>query len=483
MAVANPAERLREEVSCSICLDYFTDPVIIDCGHNFCRSCITQSWEGKDTDFPCPQCRETSQQTSLKPNRQLANITEMVKQLSQCPVRPTKENRCEKHEKKLKLFCEEDQKIICLICRESRNHKSHTVIPIEEAVQEYKEKYEIELEPLRKKLKTILEFKSSEEKKAEDLVNETKIKREKILSEFEELQQFLNEELQILLSRMEEEEKEILKKIRDNVTQLDDQSSSLKELISEIEKKCEQSATELLKDAKATLSRCQTVKFPRPEAVCTEMKLYFHLMYPRQYFIVKKMLRRHQGNLSAKLVNVTLDPETAYPYLILSEDLKSVKDGDTRQNLLDNPQRFDTFPCVLGCESFTSGRHYWEVEVGDDETDWDLGVCEDSVSRKGEISQTPENGYWTVVLREGDQYWACTSFWTLLPLSVRPQAVGIFLDYEAGKVSFYNADNKSHLFTFTHTFTEKLWPYFSPPFNKEGKNSGALRIRPVPDWE
>ncbi|XP_030050671.1 uncharacterized protein LOC115464430 [Microcaecilia unicolor] len=181
-------------------------------------------------------------------------------------------------------------------------------------------------------------------------------------------------------------------------------------------------------------------------------------------------------------VNVTLDPETAHPMLILTEDLKSVRLGDTRQKLPDNPQRFDFYRCVLGCESFTSGRHYWEVEVGD-KTDWDLGVCKESVNRKGMISLLPEDGYWTVTLVNRDKYWARTSNWILLPLSVRPWAVGIFLDYEAGKVSFYNADNKSHLFTFTNTFTEKLQPYFSPCSNRGGKNVGALRIHPVPNWE
>ncbi|XP_030053381.1 butyrophilin subfamily 1 member A1-like isoform X3 [Microcaecilia unicolor] len=181
-------------------------------------------------------------------------------------------------------------------------------------------------------------------------------------------------------------------------------------------------------------------------------------------------------------VNVTLDPETAHPKLILTEDLKSVRLGDTRQKLPDSPQRFDPVASVLGRESFTSGRHYWEVEVGD-KTDWDLGVCKDSVNRKGKIINTPENGYWTVILRDGDKYKVCTSSWTLLSLSVRPRAVGIFLDYEAGKVSFYNADNKSHLFTFTNTFTEKLRPFFSPCLNKAGTNAGALRIRPVPNWE
>ncbi|XP_029445937.1 butyrophilin subfamily 1 member A1-like [Rhinatrema bivittatum] len=186
--------------------------------------------------------------------------------------------------------------------------------------------------------------------------------------------------------------------------------------------------------------------------------------------------------ICSSAVDVTLDPETAHPYLVLSEDRKSVRVGYTSLNLPYSPQRFDLEPCVLGHEDFTSGRHYWEVEVGN-KTEWDLGVCKDSVNRKVRITLTPWNGYWAVCRRKGDKYWACTSSWSRLSLRVRPQAVGILLDYQAGKVSFYDADEKSHLFTFTHTFTEKLRPYFYTGFKAEGKNAGALSIRPVPTWE
>ncbi|XP_069077187.1 E3 ubiquitin-protein ligase TRIM17-like isoform X1 [Pleurodeles waltl] len=129
---------LRDEATCSICLEYFTDPVSTDCGHVFCRSCITQSWEGRDGNSPCPQCRAISPGRSLRPNRQLGNMVGMLKQLHLPPVKPPEENLCEKHEERLRLFCEEDQRMICVVCRESKDHKSHTVSPIEEAAEEYK---------------------------------------------------------------------------------------------------------------------------------------------------------------------------------------------------------------------------------------------------------------------------------------------------------------------------------------------------------
>ncbi|CAM5158289.1 unnamed protein product, partial [Eretmochelys imbricata] len=176
--------------------------------------------------------------------------------------------------------------------------------------------------------------------------------------------------------------------------------------------------------------------------------------------------------------DMTLDPDTAHPYLVLSEDRKRVRHGDRRQDLPDKPERFDTFPEVLGAEGFTGGRRYWEVGVGD-KTEWALGVCRESVSRKGESFLSPWNGYWVVWLRDGE-FAALTSPSTPLPVSVRPGRVGIFLDYEAGEVSFYNVTDGSHLFTFTDTFFGTLRPYFYTGLNAGGTNAAPLIICPVP---
>ncbi|XP_065417353.1 E3 ubiquitin-protein ligase TRIM39-like [Chrysemys picta bellii] len=177
------------------------------------------------------------------------------------------------------------------------------------------------------------------------------------------------------------------------------------------------------------------------------------------------------------LVDVTLDPDTANPHLILSEDRKHVRYGDTRQDLPNNPERFDTCPIVLGAEGFAGGRRYWEMEVGD-KTRWALGVCREYMSRKGLVTASPGNGYWVVWLRDGG-YKTCTSPMIPLPVSVRPRRVGIFLDYEAGEVSFYNVTDRSLLFTFTDTFSGTLRPCFCPGLNAEGTNAASLIICPV----
>ncbi|NXH09757.1 TRI39 ligase, partial [Bucco capensis] len=156
---------------------------------------------------------------------------------------------------------------------------------------------------------------------------------------------------------------------------------------------------------------------------------------------------------------ILLDPDTAHPNLIVSEDRKSVRFSEVQpRDLPENPRRFTTYPCVLATQGITSGRHYWEVEVGD-KTHWALGVCKDSISRKGgEITPFHETGYWRVRLWNGDKYAATTCPFTPLKVQVKPKRVGVFVDYEGGKVAFYNVTDRSHLYTFSDTFTEKIWP-------------------------
>uniref|UniRef100_A0A8C0GP15 BT1A1 protein n=1 Tax=Chelonoidis abingdonii TaxID=106734 RepID=A0A8C0GP15_CHEAB len=175
-------------------------------------------------------------------------------------------------------------------------------------------------------------------------------------------------------------------------------------------------------------------------------------------------------------VDVTLDPGTAHPNLVLSADLKNVKHGNWDPPNKSEGAEHDIW--VLGTEGFAGGRRYWEVEVGV-KTGWYLGVCRESVSGKGKVTLTPEDGYWVVWLR-GGVYQALTSPSTPLPVSVRPSGVGIFLENEVGEVSFYNVTDRSRLFSFTDTFSGKLRPYFSPSYSAGGTNAAPLIICPVP---
>ncbi|MBN3314845.1 BT2A2 protein, partial [Atractosteus spatula] len=163
---------------------------------------------------------------------------------------------------------------------------------------------------------------------------------------------------------------------------------------------------------------------------------------------------------------VTLDPHTAHCWLSLSEDGKRVRLGQRkrvrlgqRKSLSDNPHRFDYCPCVVSREAFSSGRHYWEVEVNDR---WRIGVTRESAERKGEFRFSPQQGYWCLKSYWSD-FFALTDPETRLPLSLRPRKLGVSVDIEERKVSFYTVESRAHLYTFTDMVFpqgEKIYPVF-----------------------
>ncbi|MEQ2259286.1 hypothetical protein XENORESO_009381 [Xenotaenia resolanae] len=178
-------------------------------------------------------------------------------------------------------------------------------------------------------------------------------------------------------------------------------------------------------------------------------------------------------------VDVVLDPNTAHPNIVLSSDGKQAGRGELLHIVPDVPQRFDPVICVLSKKGFQSGRFYFQVAVGN-KTFWDLGVVKESINRKGMITSTPENGYWTVRLRNSSEYRALDSPSVLLRLQQRLKTVGVFTDYEEGTVSFFDVDARSQIYTFTGClFSERIFPFFSPGVFDHGRNAEPLIITAV----
>ncbi|KAK1787771.1 hypothetical protein P4O66_016252 [Electrophorus voltai] len=182
-------------------------------------------------------------------------------------------------------------------------------------------------------------------------------------------------------------------------------------------------------------------------------------MLPFLEFITWSLLKHDQLALSL-LAEVTLDPMTNHPWLLLSDDCKRVQESLTEMKVKFTPQRFDTWPCVLAWEGFSSGRRYWEVELAN-KGYWRVGVATASSNRQGRFPMSPCEGFW-VLWRSTRQFYACTKPETPLPLALVPRKVGIYLDYEEGQLSFYNVEKHSHIYTFIGNFREKLYPLFAP---------------------
>ncbi|RXN21552.1 E3 ubiquitin- ligase TRIM39-like protein [Labeo rohita] len=197
---------------------------------------------------------------------------------------------------------------------------------------------------------------------------------------------------------------------------------------------------------------------------------------------LRRALTQLQKTLDEKLsqtVDVTLDPNTANPELILSEDGKKVRHGNIKQYHPNHNKRFDKYMIVLGNKGFSTGRFYFEVQVKG-KTQWSLGVARESINRKGALNLCPESGNWTLWQSNEKEYKACESSPVSLSLNVKLQKVGVFVDYEDGLVSFYDVNSKSHIYSFTgQSFTENLYPFLSPWSNGGGINSAPLIISPV----
>ncbi|XP_072893046.1 zinc-binding protein A33-like [Hemitrygon akajei] len=452
MASKGQVESWTEEAICPVCLDFFTDPVILECGHNFCRSCITRCWE-REKRNSCPECREEIADRTLRVNRALANLSEKARKLNLNPEEKENKLHCGKHGEDLKLFCETDRKLICLICRDAREHKSHNFMPINEAVEIYKGRVKSSLDSLNKKKSDFEEMEQQQKEKISGVQEQSHSLQSQITSHFAELRRILTEKEQHTLRDLREEEERILNPMEKNLQEIQENLNSIQEKITKLQEQMDQqdSVIFLMEEAR----RKRRISDEEQTLSVTDGALLVEKFY--HPYLFDMALGEYLDSI--KQVSVTLDVETANPELEVSEDRKSVRRTDTRRNLPDTGKRFTVWPCVLGSEGFTSGRHHWQVEVMGNLL-WGLGVAAESVKRKGKFTVSPQNRFWTI-WRIDDEMKAYTSPATCLAADPIPGRVGVYLSYDSGTVSFYNAENKSHLHTFTgNKFTEKLYPFF-----------------------
>ncbi|KAL8213172.1 UNVERIFIED_CONTAM: hypothetical protein K2H54_061107 [Gekko kuhli] len=464
-----PAQELCEELSCPICLDYFRDPVsIVDCGHNFCRACLTRSWGEAGAGASCPVCKRPAWERNLMPNRQLANVVEIAKKLSPQGGREgeAKGTVCEQHQETLKLFCKDDEAPICVVCDRSKEHRDHRVIPAEEAAQEYQNKFCRCLGLLRKEREEILAHQVDLVGKSQDLLSQTEVERQKMVAEFRKMHRFLEEQEKLLLVQVEEVKKVIAEERDEQLARLSKEISYLGSLIREVEEKTEQPVAEFLQDARSSLQRYEEKeKFRNPVTFTSKLKWRIWELCTRNRSL-EVNLKLFRDTLPSQLqvqkaINVILDPITANPCLILSENQKSVRWESKAQELPKNPERFYNYPIVLGCEGFMEGCHFWEISVGS-KNGWSVGVAKKSVNRKGLLTFSPEGGIWALG-NYGNKYYGLTHPpYPLSFLSGELKRIRVCLNYPERRVAFFDGDRDILLYEFSGASFqgETLFPFF-----------------------
>ncbi|XP_053538871.1 E3 ubiquitin-protein ligase TRIM39 [Ictalurus punctatus] len=526
----------EEQLQCSICMEVFTDPVTTPCGHSFCNSCLTQSWDTRQ-HYYCPYCEEKfTKRPEIKINITLREVADHFKKktvsdksqilcdfctgvkqeaLKSCldcgvtlcsshldlhnNVQKYKKHKvlnavgnlekyiCQEHEKPLEMFCRDDQMCVCRFCTVT-DHKNHNVIPLEEESGQRKSqlgKTQTELQQMiQERLKKIQEINHSVELSKRN----TEKEKSDSIEVFTALIRSIERSQAELLEVMEEKQKAAEKQAEGLIKELEQEIDELKRRDTELEQLSHTDDHLHLLQIYPSLCIAPHTKNwteiriktePSVEALRTTLSQLQKTLNEKLKEKVPTELKRIQQYA----VDVILDPDTASPRLILSDDGKQVTYGDTKQNLPDTPKRFTYYPMVLGNQGFSLGRFYYEVQVSR-KTKWDLGVVKESVNRKGKIALKPQDGFWTVILRKGNEYTACDDPCISLSLREKPQKVGVFVDYDEGLVSFYDVDARSHIYSFTgQSFTEKLYPYFCLSNNDGGKNSAPLIISRVSKTE
>ncbi|KAJ8391031.1 hypothetical protein AAFF_G00096520 [Aldrovandia affinis] len=413
----------EEDLSCSVCCDIFRDPVVLQCSHSFCKSCLQDYWTQKRSGRDCPLCRSESTTDEPVVSLILKNLCDAY--VHDSSARGAAEGEeigelCSLHGEKLKLFCLEDGQPICVVCHTSRKHKYHECCPVGEAVLNCKEELRTALKTLQGKWEAFDKAKQACEKTAAHIKMQAQQTEKKIKDEFEKLHHFLRVEEAVRVTALKDEEEEKSQVMKAKIEVIGRNMASLSGTIRVIEEKMRVEDISLLHKCRTTMRSSQpTMQDPEMGVVSGVMINVASHVGSLGFRVWEKMKDM------VEYTPVTLDPNTAAPWLILSEDLTSVIDSEEKQQLPDNPERFDPDTGVLGAKGFSSGSISWDVEVGDN-TAWVLGVAKDSVLRKGKVPSILKNGYLSIYYYH-KMYFAGTSPLTRLGLKKKPQRIRVIL--------------------------------------------------------
>ncbi|KAM5170140.1 E3 ubiquitin-protein ligase TRIM39-like [Mantella aurantiaca] len=504
---------LRKELECSICLNVYTDPVMLKCGHNYCRVCIDRVLESQEGsgDYFCPDCREEfKERPVLHRNITLRNIVEnflstpdqedtnifcshcvdspvvAVKSCLHCevslcdkhlsvhkrstehvlsdPTTSLEKRKCSKHKKILEYYCMEDCACICASCCLIGEHKGHLIESLDEASEQKKKKLYNVLQKLMGEKEETEERVRDLQKRGGQVKDEAAGEREIVIALFRDLRSQLEELEKRVLSEISRQEKGLSFSISDMIHQLEIKKDELSRKLHHIEELC------TITDPLTVLHESDISGFYDPKEEDNENKdghdqllddggeldvaRISCTLHTGLFDLISKVSR---GIYIEKASDLLLDINTAGNKLHISDDRKSASRSERGINRPGTPERFQSYPQVISSLSFSSGRYYWELDVGGSES-WRVGMCYPSMDRTGEKSHIGNNDKSWGLYRVNSQYVLTHDSKKIqLPDNISSDRVRIYLDYEAGRISFYDLCHPiHHLHTFTTTFAEPL---------------------------
>ncbi|XP_018431120.1 PREDICTED: E3 ubiquitin-protein ligase TRIM39-like [Nanorana parkeri] len=514
MASAN----LKAELECSICLSIYTDPVMLKCGHNFCQVCIdcVLNTQGGSRGYSCPECRDEFQERpALQRNMKLRNIVDNF--LSTQSDQEESEVFCCIHRKLLEYYCIEDDTCVCVSCCLIGEHAGHKMESVKEASGKKKNKMrkvlqklltkggktEERIQSLQKHRRKIEEKSASGKEKVtalfRDLRRQLKVLEGKVLSEISGQANRVSFSIMNVIQELERKKEELSKKMHhiEELFNMMDPLTVLQE--SDTGDLCDaedgdneerQRHGKLFHDEgdldMAVISQILQTGLSDIMSGVNVQKHTGAYVYPHFStednssniaVLVQEVPQpastiqdtHHQpgrpSNWSALKMSglpqdtdITLDVNTAGNDLCISYNRKTVSYSVFTHKYPERPERFQSAQ-VLSTQSFSSGQHYWEVDVERSQV-WSIGMCYPSINRKGCHSEIGwNNKSWGL-----HKSWLNNQYsvlydrnWIRLPGKLFSKRVRIYLDYEAGQISFYDMCTLiRHLYTFNVTFTEPL---------------------------
>ncbi|XP_078470914.1 E3 ubiquitin-protein ligase TRIM11-like isoform X2 [Lampetra planeri] len=502
MASASPSDCVDSELSCPICLGTFDCPSTLSCGHSFCLRCLDGAWETASS-FSCPQCRAAfPERPQLKRNVALANLVEQLRvgermaavvfcdgcgdgetravktclrcEMSLCeshlkphlnnqrlmdhvlvaPIVSLEERNCQQHGDPYRFFCKQDESLVCRDCTIAGDHIGHRVITLKDEHETRKSGVGEEtraVEEKRKKAEVSVGQMKATRKDVQDCMVQTKAR---ITDEFNRMRAMLDKDEKTALDRVDVKGRELLSQIEKNIAYYEHEINEL------------QAAATRLRTLQEERDSLAFLQVHLKETNRREAQKGSPPSSPSKTDIASiSALQGAVVNLLAFMYgrSPTVDLNSAYNNLQISSDLRTVTWTDVSQGRPDHPHRFDYWDQALCSESFSSGQHYWEVDVGGAGY-CQVGVAYGTIARKGrgdECSLGRNDSSW--VLCKNNNSW---SVWhggvrTSGPVRDPPRRVGCHLHWEAGLLSFYRADSMELLHSVHHSFSQPLYPALS----------------------